>query len=203
MAKCAYCGNEIQPGDKFCQNCGAPVDQPEPQETVNLTEQYQQAQEDFAQHQAQLEAEIASGQQEVYQSQQNSGQQGYGQQGQPHQNTYGGYNSYTRPADEIKPGFMKPKTAIILAYIFSWIGILIAMFKADRKNEFVHFQLNQLFTFNIIRLVFNGIRSFVDLGSFGGIIDICLTVVWVIGLIGALQGENKEMPLIGRFQFLK
>ncbi len=208
MAKCAYCGGELQPDDKFCQNCGAPVDRPQEQEAVDLSQQYEQAQADFAEHQAQLEAEIAAQQQEVNQSQQSSGQQSYnqqdyGQQGQAHQNTYGGYNTYTRPADQITPGFLKPKTAIILGYLFGFIGILICMFKADRKNEFVHFQLNQLFTYNVIRLVVNGISGFVDLGFAGSVIRFGLFVIWIIGFLGALQGENKEMPLIGKIQMLK
>ncbi|TDG34888.1 hypothetical protein EZJ43_16155 [Pedobacter changchengzhani] len=101
------------------------------------------------------------------------------------------------------------KTAGIISY-FTIIGWLIAYFAMhkDNRTELGSFQLRQTLLFNIAAIVIGwglgfvlgiavmatGIYSLVYLLY---IVQIGMFVIWIVGLIGAINGEKKPMPLIG------
>lgn len=101
------------------------------------------------------------------------------------------------------------KTAGIISY-FTIIGWLIAYFAMhkDKKTEIGSYQLRQTLLLNIvgiiagwgiqfligILIVSTGIFSLVYLSY---IVQIGLLILWIIGLIGAINGEKKPIPLIG------
>ena len=101
------------------------------------------------------------------------------------------------------------KIAAIVSYfgIILWLISYFALHK-DKKTYFGSYQLRQTLLFAIIStviyifmsifltvLIFStGIIAFVYLSY---IVYIGLFVIWIIGFIGALNGEKKPMPLIG------
>lgn len=89
------------------------------------------------------------------------------------------------------------KTVAIISYI-TWIGTLIAfIMNNDKRNSFAAFHIRQMIglsifsianTFILARYTGDWVSSTISLGLF---------VLWVIGLIGATQGEEKKIPLVG------
>lgn len=88
---------------------------------------------------------------------------------------------------------MDSKTTGIVAYI-TWIGLVIALVAGDREGA--KFHLNQALV--------------IWLAGFLGMIP-CIGWIWgifcfvcaVMGLISAINGEEKEVPLLGRIKLLK
>jgi len=89
------------------------------------------------------------------------------------------------------------KTMAIISYI-TLIGLIIAfVMNNDKRNSFASFHIRQnvgifgLYFVNIFlfsRFVDPSILFLIGLGTF---------VLWVIGLIGALRGKEKSVPLFG------
>ncbi len=88
------------------------------------------------------------------------------------------------------------KTAAIISYI-TFIGTIIAyVMNNEKKNPFAAFHIRQMIGLSIFSLL----NSFL-IAKFSswaaGAIGIFLFVLWIIGFIGAIQGEEKKMPLVG------
>ena len=101
------------------------------------------------------------------------------------------------------------KTAAIISY-FWFIGWLIAYFAMhkDNKTALGSYQLRQTLLFHIVVTVISWGLSFLFgiiflSTSFYGIfyvlniIQLGLFILWIIGLIGAINGQQKPIPLIG------
>lgn len=88
---------------------------------------------------------------------------------------------------------MDKKTTGIVAYL-SWIGLIIAFCAGDKEGA--KFHINQalvIFLFGLISII-----PFI-----GWIWGIFMAVCWLIGLIAAAQGEEKEIPLLGKIKIIK
>jgi len=87
------------------------------------------------------------------------------------------------------------KTMAIISYI-TWIGTLIAFIMNNEKhNSFAAFHIRQMVGLSLFSL---GISIIARYGGFvAGILGICLFVLWIIGLIGAINGEEKKVPFVG------
>ena len=101
------------------------------------------------------------------------------------------------------------KNAAIVSY-FWFIGWLIAYFAMykDNRTELSSYHLRQTLLFHLVSTVLSwGLSIFliplIFAGGFGGsiyilrVLQLVLFVFWIIGLIGAAQGEKKAIPLIG------
>ena len=85
------------------------------------------------------------------------------------------------------------KTMAIISYL-TWIGLLIAfIMNNDKKNEFAKFHIRQSL---LIVLAFI-VVSFIPILNF--VLWVVLFILWVIGLIGAINGEEKKVPLLGEY----
>lgn len=88
---------------------------------------------------------------------------------------------------------MDGKTKAIVAHIY-WIGWIIALvLNSNNRDEFASFYIRQLlgiFLFSII-IAFIPIINII-----GWIITL---VFWILSLIGAIQGEKKETPWVGKY----
>lgn len=89
------------------------------------------------------------------------------------------------------------KSIAIISYI-TWIGTLIAfIMNNNKRNLFAAFHIRQMIGLSIFSLVNTFIiRRFAEDWTVG-IIGLALFALWVIGFIGATQGEEKKVPLVG------
>ena len=88
---------------------------------------------------------------------------------------------------------MDTKTTSIVAYI-TWIGLIVAFCAGDKEGA--KFHLNQalvIFLFSLLSLI----------PCVGWIQAIFILVCWIMGLIAAINQEEKPVPLIGGIKILK
>ena len=88
---------------------------------------------------------------------------------------------------------MDAKTTSIVAYI-TWIGFFVAVLAGDKEGA--KFHLNQA----LVILIFFIPALIPCLGQIWGIF---MMVCWILGLVAAINQEEKEVPLIGRIRLLK
>ncbi len=180
--RCNNCGNEVTTEGTNCPFCGFP-----------LYAGYQQPQGQTGQQ--------AQG---AYQQQGAQYGQGTGFQQQGTQ-----YGQNVQQSTTNKPGgySMDPKTAAIVCYL-TWIGLVIALLSADRSDPFFRFHLNNVFVLIISGCIF-GVASvilvFIPILGWLAIMagSIFLTVCLIMGLINAINGECKPLPLLGSFKIFK
>ncbi len=88
---------------------------------------------------------------------------------------------------------MDKKVTGIVAYL-SWIGLIIAFCAGDKEGA--KFHLNQALVIMLFSLL-----SMVPL--IGWIWGIFMIVCWFMGLIAAINEEEKPVPLIGGIKIIK
>jgi hypothetical protein len=105
------------------------------------------------------------------------------------------------------------KTAGIISYltIIGWLIAFFAMHK-DSKTELGSYQLRQTLLFHIISMVVSWILGMIFAAIFfssglatgwfsivalNWIVRIAFFIMWLIGFLGAINGEKKPIPLIG------
>lgn len=89
------------------------------------------------------------------------------------------------------------KTIGIIAYI-TLIGWIIAIvMNSSKKNEYASFHIRQMLGLILLSIVISILTININLGLFGTILSVLLLVLWVIGFVGAIQGERKLVPIIG------
>lgn len=88
---------------------------------------------------------------------------------------------------------MNAKTTSIIAYI-TWIGLIVAFCAGDREGA--KFHLNQA----LVIMLFSLLSVIPCIGWIWGIF---MLVCWIIGLIAAINQEEKEVPLIGKIKLIK
>lgn len=96
---------------------------------------------------------------------------------------------------------MTKKATGIVAYI-TLIGWIIAFCTGDKEGAKVH--LNNALLLLIANLI-NGIILVIPLIGWivGCVVSIAIFVFWIMGLIWAIQEQDKELPLIGGIKILK
>ncbi|WP_075343917.1 DUF4870 domain-containing protein [Tenacibaculum agarivorans] len=91
------------------------------------------------------------------------------------------------------------KTNAIISYI-TIIGTIVALvLNNSKKNEFASFHIRQMVGLNILALL----NSWVVLKFFGLIpywaIAGITIVLWFIGFMGAINGDEKKVPIFGDY----
>lgn len=88
------------------------------------------------------------------------------------------------------------KTMAIICY-FWWIGLIIAFaMNNSKRNAFASFHIRQMLGLLLLNVAVSIIFRYAD-SSIGYILGLGTLVLWIIGFIGALQGEEKRVPLLG------
>lgn len=89
------------------------------------------------------------------------------------------------------------KTIAIISYI-TVIGTLIAfIMNQNKQNYFASFHIRQAIGIFVLGLLVNFLQRYTDFGWLDMILGIGVFILWIIGLIGAIQGEEKRVPLLG------
>lgn len=89
------------------------------------------------------------------------------------------------------------KTIAIISYI-TVIGTLIAyIMNQNKQNHFASFHIRQAIGLFTLGLLVNFLQRYTDLGWLDMILGITVFILWLFGLIGAIQGEEKKVPFLG------
>ena len=88
---------------------------------------------------------------------------------------------------------MDAKTTSIVAYL-TWIGLIVAVCAGDKDGA--KFHVNQA----LVILLFSLLSIIPCVGWIWGVF---MVVCWIMGLIAAINQEEKEVPLIGKIRLLK
>lgn len=95
---------------------------------------------------------------------------------------------------------MDKKATDIVAYI-TWIGWIIAFVAGDREASKLH--LNQALVINIVSLICSLLARVPIVNIVAGIVSLVVFVFWIMGLVGACSGSEKELPLVGQIKIIK
>lgn len=88
---------------------------------------------------------------------------------------------------------MDAKTTGIVAYL-TWIGLIIAVCAGDKEGA--KFHVNQA----LVILLFSLLSV---IPCIGWLWAVFMLVCWIMGLIAAINQEEKEVPIIGKIRLLK
>ena len=93
------------------------------------------------------------------------------------------------------------KTAAIISYITIFGTIIAFIMNSSKKNSFTSFHIRQMIGIFLLSMI-NKYLIYDLLGStIGFIVFGILVVLWIIGFAGAIQGEEKSIPVLGdKFQ---
>ena len=177
MSFCGKCGTKVDEGVKFCPSCGNPMEAPAPEQQAQ-TQQAQPAgdQNDFS-------AKIAALN-----------------------------NTADTTADFDKADIEQNKAMGILAYLGPLV--FIPMFAA-KGSKFARFHANQGLTLFIACVAWSIVYSILNwiilaiswrlyfISSIIGLCSLVFLVLAVLGIVNAANGRAKELPVIGKFKFLK
>lgn len=89
------------------------------------------------------------------------------------------------------------KMIAIISYI-TVIGTLIAFIMNQNKhNYFASFHIRQAIGIFLVGLIVNFLQRFSDFGWLDAILAIGVFILWIMGLISAIQGKEQTVPLLG------
>lgn len=89
------------------------------------------------------------------------------------------------------------KNIAIIAYI-TLIGWIIALvMHNNNKTALGAYHIRQMLGIMLLGLVLSLLVNLLDIYILGLIVQIGLLVLWILGLISAIQGEKKPVPLLG------
>lgn len=108
-----------------------------------------------------------------------------------------------KPAKVSKEEIEKNKGMAIVA----WFIFFVPLLTDAKDSKFVRFHVNQSLIFVIVSLIAWTVVSLTAPILIGfllmPLVSIALIVLWIIGLMSAINGEMKRLPLIGNFDLIK
>lgn len=89
------------------------------------------------------------------------------------------------------------KTIAIISYL-TILGTIVAyIMNSSKKNSFASFHIRQMIGIVLLGLV-NKYLIYDMVGNFiGWAVGVIVFIFWIIGFIGAIQGEEKKAPIFG------
>ena len=89
------------------------------------------------------------------------------------------------------------KTPAIVAYI-TIVGTIIGYFmNLDEKNELASFHIRQAFGIHILFYLLAALLGFINSGMVIAAFYVFFFVLWLYGIVHAIEGEERAIPLIG------
>jgi uncharacterized membrane protein len=87
-----------------------------------------------------------------------------------------------------------------LAYLLGIIGFLIVLL-AKKENKFAMYHAKQCLVLFIASIIAYIITMIPVIGWFvlGPILSIIILILWIIGMVNALTGKEKALPIIGKY----
>lgn len=103
---------------------------------------------------------------------------------------------------------MSKKITDVIAYL-GFVGLIVAFIFGSREES--KFHLNQALVLYIAIAVFSGFSSFlkkfpgvgVVFSFLVGLFTLGIAILWVIGIVRALTGSDKRVPILGTIRLYK
>lgn len=93
----------------------------------------------------------------------------------------------------------KNKVVAAVAYAIFFVPLIV-----DKDSEFGKFHANQGLLLLIVSLIGNAVLTFSIIGILLlPVLNILLLVLFIIGVVNAINGEAKDLPVIGKYRLLK
>jgi uncharacterized membrane protein len=93
----------------------------------------------------------------------------------------------------------KNKVVAAIAYAIFFLPLLV-----DKDSEFGKFHANQGLLLLIVSLIGNAVLTISIVGILlVPVLNILLLVLFIMGVINAINGQAKELPVIGKYRLLK
>ncbi|TBX70078.1 hypothetical protein EZL74_04860 [Flavobacterium silvisoli] len=94
----------------------------------------------------------------------------------------------------------KSKNTAIIAYL-TIIGSVIAIFmnQEENRSEFVSFHIRQALGLFISFFLLGYFVGYADSWTATSAFYLFYFILWIFGFSGAIQGQKREMPLVGGF----
>lgn len=93
------------------------------------------------------------------------------------------------------------KTAAIISYITIFGTIIAYIMNSSKRNSFTSFHIRQMIGIFLLSMT-NKYIVYDFLGATAGwVFGVIIFVLWIIGFVGAIKGEEKLVPVLGdKFQ---
>jgi len=92
----------------------------------------------------------------------------------------------------------KSKNTAIVAYL-TLIGAVVAIFmNQENKSEFASFHIRQALGIFISWIALNFVATYLNNWNATIAFYLVFSVLWLYGFLGALQGEQRLVPILGR-----
>ena len=89
------------------------------------------------------------------------------------------------------------KNLAVISYI-TFIGTIVAfVMNQNKQNAFASFHIRQSIGIWVVVLVVNFIQRFSHFSWVDTTLSILVFILWIIGLIGAIRGQEQRVPLLG------
>ena len=205
MAFCNQCGKQLKGNESFCTNCGAPLNNQQPNQG-----QYQQPNQPYGQPN---QGQYQQPNQPYGQPNQGQYQQPYPPYGQPNQGQYQQNYQAQQPYYTGDPDIQQNKNIAWLSYL--GILFLIPML-AKKDSEFCRYHVKQGVTLFCIRILFtiasriflaivDAILPGVIYAMFSAlftIVGIGFFVVAILGIVNAAGGKKQPLPILGEVDII-
>lgn len=87
---------------------------------------------------------------------------------------------------------------VAIASYFSVIGLIIAfILHSNNKTELGAYHIRQSIGIILLAIVVILIVTVIHIWVLTWIVQAGLLVLWILGLLGAIQGEKKPIPILG------
>ena len=91
----------------------------------------------------------------------------------------------------------------VICYI-TWIGWAIALALRDSEDPLAHRHINQALVLNIAEVIGRFLsRQHGLLQVLGGIVEIGVFILAVVGIIRALRMSDEPLPLVGKIDWIR
>ena len=87
-----------------------------------------------------------------------------------------------------------------LISIISYFGIgwvIAYIMHSSNKTDLGAFHLRQSLGITVVAILLSILVSFIGIYILSIVVQLAIVVFWVLGLIGAIQGEKKLVPVLG------
>jgi len=89
------------------------------------------------------------------------------------------------------------KTLAVISYI-TFIGTLIAfVLNQNKKNSFAAYHIRQAIGLVLLWFVVSFLNRYINFAGLHWLLNAAVSVLFILGIISAAQGEEKPVPLIG------